>query len=306
MDNDPGRLPPLELVRSFEAAARHLSFTKAAQSLFVTQSAVSRAVLALEDRLGTKLFHRRHRALLLTEPGQQLFQAATEALERLREACRNIHAAGESGTLAVTTTVSFASMWLVPRLPDFRERHPDIEVRIVAANEYSDLERQGIDVAIRFCMPRAAPPGAARLFGEQVFPVCSPKYLRKAHLKSPGDLGRQTLLHYDDPSACWPWLQWNTWFEVAKEKPPAASSGLRFSHYDQVIQAAIAGQGVALGRSPLVRQLIEQGKLVAPFGARKDSSRAYYVLTAAGADRRAAVRRFIAWLEETATREREE
>ncbi len=306
MAEDPGRLPPLELVRSFEAAARHLSFTKAAQSLFVTQSAVSRAVLALEDRLGTKLFHRRHRALLLTEPGQQLYRAAAGALEQLREACRSIRASGESGSLAVTTTVGFASMWLVPRLPDFRERHSDIEVRIVATNEYSDLERQGIDVAIRFCTPRAAPPGAARLFGEQVFPVCSPKYLRKAGLKSPGDLRRQTLLHFEDPAACWPWLQWNTWFEVVKEKPPAASSGLRFSHYDQVIQAALAGQGVALGRSPLVRQLIEQGRLVAPFGARKASSRAYFVLTAAGADKRTAVRRFVAWLEEVAKREREE
>ena len=306
MAEAPARLPPLELVRSFEAAARHLSFTRAAQDLFVTQSAVSRAVIALEDRLGTKLFHRRHRALSLTEPGRQLFQAATEALERLRDACRRIRAAGESGTLAVTTTVSFASMWLVPRLPDFRERHPDIEVRIVAANEYCDLERQGIDVAIRFCMPRAAPPGAIRLFGEQVFPVCSPKYLRKAGLKSPGDLGRQTLLHYEDPAAWWPWLQWNTWFEVVKEKPPAPSSGLRFSHYDQVIQAALAGQGVALGRSPLVRQLIEQGKLVAPFGGRKSSSRAYFVLTAAGADKRIAVRHVVAWLEEMAKREREE
>jgi len=306
MNDDPGRLPPLELLRSFEAAARHLSFTRAAQSLFVTQSAVSRAVISLEERLGAKLFHRRHRALLLTEAGQQLYRASAEALERLRAACRQVRASREGGTLTVTTTISFASMWLVPRLQEFRERQPATEVHIVAANEYSDLERQGIDLAIRYCTPKGAPAGSVRLFGEQVFPVCSPKLRAKGALRTPDDLSRQTLLHLDDSLACWPWLQWSVWFEVTRRKPPARSSGLRFSHYDQLIQAAIAGQGVALGRSPLVRQLLRQGKLVAPFGERAASSRAYFAFTAAGADKRASVRQFLSWLTEAAAQDREE
>jgi LysR family glycine cleavage system transcriptional activator len=305
MAKDPGRLPPLDLLRSFEAAARHLSFTRAAQELFVTQSAVSRAIQALEEHLGTPLFHRRHRALLLTEAGRQLHRAAVEALERLRDACRRIRAAEQSGTLTVTTTVAFASLWLVPRLTEFRERNPDIEVRIAAENTNSDLERQGIDVAIRYCPPSAVPPETMKLFGENVFPVCSPKLLRRGALKAPEDLRRQALLHFDDPASCWPWLQWNVWFEVMRLKPPPLSGGLRFSHYDQMIRAAIAGQGVALGRSPLVRQFIKQGLLAAPFEGRTASSRAYFVLTAAGAGERTVVRRFVAWLEDVTRRERE-
>ena len=305
MDKDPGRLPPLDLVRSFEAAARHLSFTRASQQLFVTQSAVSRAIQALEDHLGAKLFHRRHRALLLTEAGQELYRAASGALEQLSEACRRIRSAGDSGAVTVSASIGFASLWLVPRLSEFRERHPDIEVRIAAENEFSDLERQGIDVAVRYCPPRAVAPGTKKLFGEQVFPVCSPGLLKKGKWKTAEDLLRQVLLHFDDPHGRWPWLQWNVWFEVMRLKLPVPSGGLRFSHYDQLIRAAIAGQGVALGRSPLVRDLIRQGKLAAPLASRTASSRAYFLLTAAGAGERESVRRFVEWLEEMAKSERE-
>jgi LysR family transcriptional regulator, glycine cleavage system transcriptional activator len=305
MAKDPGRLPPLDLLRSFEAAARQQSFTRAAQELFVTQSAVSRAIQTLEDHLGAKLFHRRHRSLALTEAGRELQHASVQALEQLLNACRRIRAAGESGMLTVTTTVAFASLWLVPRLAEFRERNPEIEVRIAAENANSDLERQGMDVAIRYCPSGAVPPGTPKLFGENVFPVCSPKLARSRRLKTPQDLDPRLLLHFDDPGACWPWLQWNVWFEVMRVKPPALSGGQRFSHYDQLIQAAIDGQGVALGRSPLVRRLIKQGRLAAPFAGQAASSRAYFVLTAAGAGERAAVRRFLAWLGEVAVRESE-
>jgi len=305
MAKDPGRLPPLDLLRSFESAARHLSFTQAAKELFVTQSAVSRAIQALESHLGTPLFHRRHRALLLTEAGRQLQHATVDALERLRDACQRIRAPEDSGTLTVTTTVSFASLWLVPRLPEFREQNPDVEVRIAAENANSDLERQGIDVAIRYCSPETVPAGTIRLFGETVFPVCSPKLLRSRRPKTPEDMQRQVLLHFEDPATCRPWLQWNVWFEVMRLKPVPSSSGLRFSHYDQVMQAAMGGQGFALGRSPLVHELIKQGLLVAPFANYAASSRAYFLLTAAGAGERPSVRRFIAWLEDVAKRESE-
>lgn len=305
MARDSGRLPPLDLLRSFEAAARQQSFTRAAQELFVTQSAVSRAIQTLEGHLGAKLFHRRHRTLLLTEAGRQLHGASIQALEQLRNACRRIRAAGESGTLTVTSTVAFASLWLVPRLAEFREQNPELEVRIAAENANSDLERQGIDVAIRYTTPGAVPPETPKLFGENVFPVCSPKLAHSRRLKTPRDLEPRLLLHFDDPDSHWPWLQWNVWFEVMRLKPLPLAGGQRFSHYDQLIQAAIAGQGVALGRSPLVRGLVKQGRLAAPFAGQTASARAYFVLTAAGALERAAVRRFIAWLEEVAKREKE-
>src|SRR5690606_18892659 len=174
------RLPSLELIRTFEAAARHLSFTKAAAELFVTQSAVSRAVKGLEDHLGVALFQRRHRALLLTDAGQTLYRAAADALQQLRAAQRAILRAGDDPRVTVTTTLSFASLWLIPRLPEFRERHPEVEVRIAADSRPIDLEREDVDIAIRYCAPDAVPADAPRLFGEHVFPVCSPRLLRGA------------------------------------------------------------------------------------------------------------------------------
>lgn len=308
MRNSPERLPSLDLIRSFEAAARHLSFTKAAAELYVTQSAVSRSIKTLEDHLGVALFHRRHRALALTEPGQVLYRAAADVMERLREASRRIRQGPAGHMVTVTSTISFAAMWLVPRLPEFREAHPDVEVRIAAANEMSDLEREGIDVAVRYCTPKAVAEGALKLFGEHVFPVCSPKLLRRgaAHpLKRPEDLRHQVMLHQEDSRTLAPWLQWNVWLEVMKQKDIVPAGVLRFSHYDQMIQAAIDGQGVAMGRSPLVRRLIKQGKLAAPFENKSVSSRAYFVLTAAGAAARPEVQRFIGWLAQTASGERE-
>ena len=308
MLNSPDRLPPLDLIRSFEAAARHLSFTRAAAELFVTQSAVSRSIKTLEEHFGTALFHRRHRALLLTEHGQLLQRTAAEVLELLRDASRRIRQERKTRMVTVTSTVSFASMWLVPRLPEFREQHADIEVRIAAANEMSDLKREGIDVAIRYCPPREVAEGTLKLFGEHVFPVCSPALLRRgaAHpLKRPEDLRHQVVLHLEDPRALAPWLQWSVWREVMKLKDITPAGVLRFSHYDQMIQAAIDGQGVALGRSPLVRRMIKEGRLAAPFKDKSVSSRAYFVLAAEGSAAHPEVQRFIGWLAQTASRERE-
>lgn len=297
------RLPSLELIRSFEAAARHLSFTKAAEELFVTQSAVSRSIKALEDHLGVPLFQRRHRALLLTEAGQTLYRAASEAIQRLREAHRKLRQNDAGRMVTVTTTFSFASMWLIPRLPEFRERHPDIEIRLAADNRLSNLEREDIDVAIRYCAPNAVPPGTTRLFGEHVFPVCSPALLRKQPLRKPQDLSRHVLLHLDDPEGLWPWLQWTVWFEVVRLTDVTPAGVLRFSQYDHLVQAAIDGQGVALGRSPLVQRLIKQGKLVAPLEGSSTTSRAYFALATPAALTRPPVQRFLDWLRRSACRD---
>lgn len=296
-------LPSLDLLKGFEAAARNLSFTKAAAELFVTQSAISRQVKSLEDQLGMALFRRRHRELLLTEQGQALYKATGQALQLLRDATGALRAR-PSGMITVTTTVGFAALWLVPRLNEFMRAHPGIDVRLAAATRVQDLEREGIDLAIRYCAPAMAGIKAVRLFGERVFPVCAPSVLKGHALKSPQELSLHVLLHYDDPARRFPWLQWDVWFELVKAQNVIPAGMLRFSHYDQLIQAALEGQGIALGRSPLVDRWIKQGKLIQPFGKRYPTSlagsRAYFIIVAQGSEARPEVAAFSRWLQDQA------
>ena len=292
-------LPSLDLIKGFEAAARNLSFTKAAEELFVTQSAVSRQVKALEVQLDTALFQRRHRALLLTDAGQELYRAASAALRQLSDAAAKIKGRGSSRILTVSTTIGFASLWLIPRLAEFRSKHADIDIRIDANNKMLDVAQEGIELAIRYCTPDMARAGAIKLFGEEVVPVCSPRLItRAAPLAVPDDLRRHVLLHFErlDGSPT-PWLTWNIWLEVMQVKNFKPAGALRFSQYDQVIQAAIDGQGIALGATGLVQRLIKQGKLVAPLaGISSKSPRAYYLIVAPDSERRPDVQAFNAWL----------
>jgi DNA-binding transcriptional LysR family regulator len=296
-------LPSLDLLKGFEAAARHLSFTKAGEELFLTQSAISRQVQALEAQLGVQLFQRRIRALLLTDEGQRYFKAVREALDDLRAATLSVRAGEASAALTVATTVSFASLWLVPRLARFQSRHPGTQVRLVADNRIQDLERDRIDVAVRYCPPAMAGPGAVRLFGVRVLPVTSPEVCRAARLKQPEDLARCVLLEYDDAERA-PWLTWRVWFETLRVPMPTPAGMVRFSQPDQVIHAAVAGQGVALGSVPLANELLRSGRLVAPFGRRLTSpglARAYYAIAAPRAADRPAAQAFVEWLRRAAT-----
>jgi len=294
------RLPSLDLLKGFEAAARLLSFTKAGSELFLSQSAVSRQIQELEEQLGVKLFQRRHRALALTEAGQVLYPAAAQVLATMRGVTDRLRAATGRRALAVTTTQSLASLWLIPRLAGFTRTHPDVDVRISADARVMDLERDGLDLAIRHGPANLSGPDAVRLFGERVFPVCSPKLLEdpKRPMREPADLRHHVLLHYDDPEGRHPWLNWRTWLEVARLTDLRPAGSLLFSGYDQIIPAAIAGHGVALGRSPLVREAIAAGELVAPFKGSADPARAYYAVVAKNAARRKEVADFIAWLKE--------
>jgi DNA-binding transcriptional LysR family regulator len=296
-------LPSLDLLKGFEAAARNLSFTKAAGELFLTQSAISRQIQTLEGQLGVALFRRHHRELRLTEEGQTLYKTAGDVLRLLREVAGRL-GARPAGMLTVTTTVSFAALWLVPRLNDFRRLHPGIDMRLAATNEIQNLEREGIDVAIRYCTPKAAGSSAVRLFGEQVFPVCSRSVLAGRKLASPQDLSGQVLLHYDDPERRYPWLSWDAWFELTRTQGVKPAGTLRFSHYDQLIQAAIEGQGIALGRTRFVNNWVKQGKLVLPFGRRymcsPADSRAYFLVRSPGSAVRAEVANFSHWLQQQA------
>jgi LysR family transcriptional regulator, glycine cleavage system transcriptional activator len=302
MPNKHYSLPQLGFIQGFEAAARNLSFTKAAAELFVTQSAVSRQIKALEDHLGVALFERRQRALALTESGHALYRVATDVLERLQAAADQLRAAGRARQLSLTTTTGFASLWLIPRLGRFTTLHPDIDVRISATTDVLNLERSLVDIAIRYCPPDAVPNGATRLFGEEIIAVCGRTLVRDRArpLKRPQDLRHHVLLHFDYPGAQLSFLDWGTWLTslgIGDLKPAGA---LHFSQYEQMIQAAISGQGVALGRQPLVNDLMRSGALVAPFRKAVVGSRAYFIIESAHAAAKPHVRQFAAWLVEEA------
>jgi DNA-binding transcriptional LysR family regulator len=223
----------------------------------------------------------------------------------MRGVTDRLRAAAGRRTLAVTTTQSLASLWLIPRLAGFTRTHPDVDVRISADARVMDLERDGLDLAIRHGPATLSGPGAVRLFGERVFPVCSPKLLKdpKRPLREPADLRHHVLLHYDDPEGRHPWLNWRTWLEIVRLTDLRPAGSLLFSGYDQIIPAAIAGHGVALGRSPLVREAIAAGELVAPFRKSADPARAYFAILAKGAEKRREVTDFVAWLKEEAAKD---
>jgi LysR family glycine cleavage system transcriptional activator len=297
-------LPALDLLVGFEAAARHLSFTKAGEELYLTQSAVSRQIKELEEQLGVELFQRRHRALALTGAGKSFYASAAQVLTTMRAATEQLRTqAGKKG-LSVTTTNSFAALWLIPRLAGFTRTHPGVDVRIMAETRVQDLDRDGLDVAVRHGPASLAGSNAVRLMGERVFPVCSPKLLgdKSRPLREPKDLRHHCLLQYDDPDGRHPWLHWKTWLEVERIADLRPAGTLSFSGYEQIIPAAIAGHGVALGRSPLVKDLIASGELAAPFKSSADPARAYYAIVSKAAEGRREVAEFVAWLKQEAAK----
>jgi DNA-binding transcriptional LysR family regulator len=300
----PGRdLPPLDLLRGFESAARHQSFTRAAAELFLTQSAVSRQILALEEFLGVALFERRHKALALTAEGRAYLRAIGPALEDVRQATRTLREVRGAHVLTVTTTISFASMWLVPRLAHWRKAHPGIDVRITATHEVVDMERMGIDVAVRDCPLDRVPPGSVHLVSERLAAVCSPAYLKEARaagraLRTPADLRRHTLLAFHDPAGSIPWLSWAGWLEPRGIDDFVPEATLAFDQYDQVLQAALHGQGIALARMTLVDRYIGEGKLVALFGPPTSPGRGFHALLSSRAGGKPQAREFVEWLRE--------
>lgn len=301
-------LPPLDVLRGFEAAARLLSFTRAGAELFLTQSAVSRQVQALEAFVGVPLFERRHKALALTEAGQAYYRAVAASLEQIREATRRLRETRSGHVLTVTTTVSFASIWLVPRLARFRKEHPRVDVRIAATHEVADLAREGIDLAIRDCPLDHVPPGAVHLVGEHLAAVCSPAYAREAKatkrpLASPADLRHHVLLNLHDPKGRWPWLTWAAWLEARGLEELVPEGTLTFDQYDQVLQAALHGQGIALGRITLAEQYLRDRRLVALFGGAQSVRRAFHAVFARDAQSRPEVLKFVEWLQRELRRE---
>jgi DNA-binding transcriptional LysR family regulator len=288
----------LDALRGFEAAARLLSFTAAAAELFLTQSAVSRQVQQLEEQLGVKLFERRTRALVLTDAGDRYYREVSKALNALREATAAVRAQ-TTPVVRVTTTLTFASLWLVPRLAAFQKQHEDISVHVVADNVVRDLERNALDIAMRYCPEEVAGPDAEKLFGEEVAPVAAPLLLKGQSVRTVEDLLRLPLIELEDPNGTALWLTWKVWCEAMGVARPRASRTLTFSHYDQVVQAATAGQGVALGRFPLLDPFIAERRLVLPLKGRQYATlarRQYWLVVAPGAAQRTEVKTFTSWL----------
>jgi DNA-binding transcriptional LysR family regulator len=308
MPNATRPLPPLDLLLGFESAARHLSFTRAASELFITQSAVSRQIQALEEFVGLALFERRHKSLALTEAGSAYYRSVAPVLDQLREATRKLRETRTGHVLTVTTTVSFASTWLVPRLARFRKLHPRVDVRIKATHEVVDLEREGIDLAVRDCPSHNVPPGAVYLVGEHLAAMCSPAYAKEARaakkpLTKPQDLRHHVILQLHDPGGRWPWLSWAAWLEAMGIEELVPAGTLTFDQYDQVMQAALHGQGVILGRMTLATQYIRDKRLVPLFGRQQQLARGFHAVMARGAPERAEVQQFVDWLRQEIRRD---
>ena len=252
------RLPSLDLLRGFVAVGRRLSITLAAQDLYLTQSAVSRQVQALERQLGTRLLTRGHRAIGFTPEGEALFRSADAAIRQLQDAAAEAAARGAVRTVTVSTTIGFTALWLMPRLGGFQARQPRLDVRISAHNQVMDLRQGGIDLAVRYTTASQAPSGASLLFEETVVPVASPA-LRIGRLRGGRLPASVTLLEFEER---YPWLRWQHWLASGTRQDTSTRRILHFNQYDLVIQAALAGQGVALGRRELVLPMLRDGRLV--------------------------------------------
>jgi LysR family transcriptional regulator, glycine cleavage system transcriptional activator len=284
------RLPPLNALPSFEAAARHLSFSRAADELHVTHGAVSRAVRHLEDHLGVQLMIRATRSVRLTPIGAAFAAEIRGVLEHL--AAATSAATGQtSGIVNVSTIDSFAARWLMPRLSRFRRAHGDIDVRVAMSERLADFVSDGIDIAIRCGGGQYPGLTAELLMTEDHFPVCSPKLLRGRHpLRTPADLARHTLLH--DVFT----VDWAIWLRSAGINNVDPHRGPTFLSSIHTIQAAIQGEGVVLGRSALVGDDLAAGRLVRPFELSLPAGFAYYVVYPPSALKRPDVKAFRDWL----------
>lgn len=268
------RLPPLNVLRVFDSAARHLSFTKAAEELFVTQAAVSHQIKTLEEFLGLKLFRRRNRSLLLTEEGQSYYLDIKEIFSSINEATRKLLARSAKGALTVSLSPSFAIQWLVPRLSGFNQAYPGIDVRIQAVDREEDKLADDVDVAIFYGRGNWTGLRTDRLYAEYLIPVCAPSLLTgEKPLKTPSDLIYHTLLH--DTSR----RDWQAYVrQLEIQNQINVQQGPIFSHSSMVIQAAVHGQGVALVNNVMARSEIESGRLVRPFQDVLVSKNAFYLV----------------------------
>jgi LysR family transcriptional regulator, glycine cleavage system transcriptional activator len=290
-------LPPLSALRAFEAAARHMSFTRAAEELHVTPAAISRQIHALEEDRGVRLFHRLNRSIELTASAQVLLLGLTEAFAGIQASVARLRAHNDTGMLTVTASPSFAAKWLVLRLHRFQEKCPAVEVRISATDAVVDLAKGGYDIAIRYGAGRYPGLDVELLMKNEVFPACSPQLLAKGPpLRTPADLPAHALIHDQaierDPLA----PTWSMWLKAAGVENIPSITGLSFNNMHLALDAAIAGHGVVLAQNTIAAADLAAGRLVRLFTLALPDPFAYYIVTAPGALERPKVRAFRDWL----------
>lgn len=295
MQNLRFQLPPVNSLVAFEAAARHLSFTRAGEELRVTREAVSRQIRGLENHLGVKLFVRRHRALDLTSQGAEFRVIVQHSLDAIATSARSLQRARQPSRITVTATIAIATYWLTPRLPRFRAAKPDAEIRVVVSDRPGDMATEGIDVGLRYGEGKWPGVIATHLFDVQSLPVCSPGYLEKSTpIRDTADLVEHTLLNLDGAPHAeedWPW-----WLAKSGVTLGGPLNILGFDNYANVIQAALEGQGVALGFSRIVDDLLGRGQLLRPVPAQLDPGYAAYIVVPSGSQPTPAAQNFFDWI----------
>ncbi|MGZ3375654.1 MAG: transcriptional regulator GcvA [Phenylobacterium sp.] len=291
------RLPPLNALRAFEAAARHRNFSRAADELSVTPGAVSQQIQNLEDYVGAALFKRTPKGLLLTDAAQTALPALREAFDRLAEAASLLTAAVDGRRLTLTAPPSFAAKWLVPRLGAFEQAHPQVDVWLSAAIELVDLAAGEVDVAIRYGAGRYPGLEVHRLFSETVIPVASPEHLANQPLVTPADLANHVLLHDGSPDLDDSCPDWSMWLAARGLKTIDGMRGPRFNQSSLVIEAAVNGRGVALAKRTLAQADLEAGRLVAPLQIATAVDFAYYLVHPKAKGRLPQVKAFVSWIE---------
>ncbi len=289
------QLPSMTALVVFEAAARQASFTRAAAELGITQAAVSRQVQALESSLGFPLFRRMHRSIELTEPGRALAGSMSEALGIVAQTVRTITSGRNADELTLSATVAFSHFWLLPKVSSFRRTDPDVKLKIVTQDTSVDLSRDDIDVAIRYGDGNWPDGEAIRLFGDDVFPVCSPDYLAKRGAPDcVADLARHNLIASDlhEPT----WIGWDQWLAAFGHGGERKNITLSCSFYTDALYAAMRGEGIALGWNRMVADLLQRGQLVRVSVETLRPRASYYVVLKEGATAKASVSSFLKWI----------
>jgi LysR family glycine cleavage system transcriptional activator len=288
-------LPPLNALKAFEAIARHLSFAKAAEELHVTPAALSHQIRALEEQLGLALFHRRTRAIELTDAGRLIYPGLHAGFESVRNAMGQLERGREANVLVISATTGLTAKWLMPRLWRFLHAHPDIDARISASMKLADFETDGVDVAIRLSKGNHPDLHAERLFDDSMLPVCSPKLVEQG-LRSVADLPRFPLIHHDIPTSMQAPPLWADWFAIAGVQGVDATRGLKVNIPDHALDAAVAGAGVSLSFKLIASDDVHAGRLVTPFGPELPLASGYNFVCPKGHETRPKVRAFRDWL----------
>ena len=298
MENLRRSLPPAHSLVVFEAAARHLNFTRAAAELNVSQVAVSKQIQTLEKDLGVQLFGRQGRKLSVTPEGQKFYEAVAVSLRHVAQVSDEMRQLGRRSHLVVSTTIAFASYWLMPRLAGFRQRHPEVDIGLLASDPYFGEVTVSPDISVRFHAEK--PPGddVLLLLGEEIFPVCSPSYLGRRHLQGPAALTGEKLLHLDEVR--YPPMTWEVWLSHFDVTPERDLPGPRFPNFNEFMRALETGAGIGLGWRHLCDDAVASGRLIPALPDSLTTNFAYYLHLPPKNARSKAAQMFADWIVEEA------